>query len=123
MEEVRRIFKPEFLNRIDEIIVFHALQKEEIAQIAGLLLKELEKRCENQMSVKVSFKDSVRKWLADTGYDVKYGARPLKRAIQNKLEDQLADEILEGRIQEGDQVDVKAVNGKLKIQVRSKEEA
>ena len=123
MEEVKKIFRPEFLNRIDEIIVFHALQKEEIAQIAGLLLKELEKRCENQMSVKVSFKDSVRKWLADTGYDVKYGARPLKRAIQNKLEDQLADEILEGRIQEGDQVDVKAVNGKLKIQVRSKEEA
>ena len=123
MEEVKKIFRPEFLNRIDEIIVFHALQKEEIAQIAGLLLKELEKRCEDQMSVKVSFKDSVRKWLADTGYDVKYGARPLKRAIQNKLEDQLADEILEGRIQEGDQVDVKAVNGKLKIQVRSKEEA
>ena len=123
MEEVKKIFRPEFLNRIDEVIVFHVLRKEEIAQIAGLLLRELEKRCKEQLSIRVSFKDSVRKWLAETGYDVKYGARPLKRAIQNKLEDQLADEILEGHISEGDEVDVRVVNGKLKIQVVSKETA
>ncbi len=118
MGEVKKIFKPEFLNRIDETIVFHTLQKEEIAQIAGLLLRELEKRCAAQLSIQVSFKDSVRKWLAETGYDVKYGARPLKRAIQNKIEDVLADELLEGRIREGNHVDVKAVNGTIRITVR-----
>lgn len=118
MNEVKQIFKPEFLNRIDETLVFHTLQKEEIAKIAGLLLEELTKRCKEQLSIDVSFKDSVRKWLADTGYDAKYGARPLKRVIQNKLEDPMADEILVGKIKNGDHVDVKVVNGKVKISVR-----
>ena len=118
MNEVKQIFKPEFLNRIDETLVFHTLQKEEIAKIAGLLLEELTKRCKEQLSIDVSFKDSVRKWLADTGYDAKYGARPLKRVIQNKLEDPMADEILAGKIKNGDHVDVKVVNGKVKISVR-----
>ena len=123
MNEVKQIFRPEFLNRIDETIVFHALQKEEIIQIAGMLLKDLTKRCESQLRIRISFKDSVKKWLADTGYDAKYGARPLKRAIQNRLEDQLADEILGGRIREGSQVDVKVTNGKVRILVRPEEEA
>ena len=123
MNEVKQIFRPEFLNRIDETIVFHALQKEEIIQIAGMLLKDLTKRCESQLRIRISFKNSVKKWLADTGYDVKYGARPLKRAIQNRLEDQLADEILGGRIREGSQVDVKITNGKVRILVRPEEEA
>ena len=118
MNEVKQIFKPEFLNRIDETLVFHTLQKEEIAKIAGLLLEELTKRCREQLSIDVSFKDSVRKWLAETGYDAKYGARPLKRVIQNKLEDPMADEILAGKIKNGDRVDVKVVNGKVKISVR-----
>lgn len=118
MNEVKQIFKPEFLNRIDETLVFHTLQKEEIAKIAGLLLEELTKRCKDQLSIEVSFKDSVRKWLAETGYDAKYGARPLKRVIQNKLEDPMADEILAGKIKTGDHVDVKVVNGKVKISVR-----
>ncbi len=118
MNEVKQIFKPEFLNRIDETLVFHTLQKEEIAKIAGLLLEELTKRCKDQLSIEVSFKDSVRKWLAETGYDAKYGARPLKRVIQNKLEDPMADEILSGKIKNGDHVDVKVVNGKVKISVR-----
>lgn len=118
MNEVKQIFKPEFLNRIDETIVFHMLQKDEIARIAGMMLRELEKRCAEQLSIQVSFKDSVKKWLAETAYDAKYGARPLKRAIQNKLEDVLADEILEGRIPEGSHVDVKTVNGKVKIIVK-----
>ena len=118
MNEVKQIFKPEFLNRIDETLVFHTLQKEEIAKIAGLLLEELTKRCKDQLSIEVSFKDSVRKWLAETGYDAKYGARPLKRVIQNKLEDPMADEILVGKIKNGDHVDVKVVNGKVKISVR-----
>lgn len=121
MREVKQIFKPEFLNRIDETIVFHMLQKEEITQIANLLLKELERRCETQLSIQVSFKDSVKKWLAETGYDKKYGARPLKRAIQNKIEDLLADEILSGNIKEGSKVDVKVVNKVVKISVRPEE--
>lgn len=123
MNEVKQIFRPEFLNRIDETIVFHVLQKEEIVRIAGMLLDELEKRCREQLSVDVSFKDSVKKWLAKTGYDAKYGARPLKRAIQNKLEDLLADEILAGNIREGDHVDVKVVNGKVKLSVKAEESA
>ncbi|MBR5509428.1 MAG: ATP-dependent Clp protease ATP-binding subunit [Lachnospiraceae bacterium] len=123
MNEVKQIFKPEFLNRIDETIVFHMLQKEEIAKIAGMLLTELEKRCAEQLSIQVSFKDSVRKWLSETAYDAKYGARPLKRAIQNKLEDLLADEILDGNIKEGDCVDVKVLNGKVKIHVRTEASA
>lgn len=118
MNEVKQIFKPEFLNRIDETLVFHTLQKDEIMKIAGILLDELTKRCKEQLSIDVSFKNSVTKWLAETGYDVKYGARPLKRAIQNKLEDPMADEILEGKIHEGDHVDVKVVNGKVKMQVK-----
>ncbi|MBS6397373.1 MAG: ATP-dependent Clp protease ATP-binding subunit [Clostridiales bacterium] len=121
MNEVKQIFKPEFLNRIDETIVFHMLQKEEIAQIAGMLLGELEKRCAEQLSIEVSFKESVKKWLAETGYDAKYGARPLKRAIQSRLEDLLADEILDGRIREGSRVDVKVVKGEVKIIVRPEE--
>ncbi len=123
MNEVKQIFKPEFLNRIDETIVFHVLEKDEIAKIAGILLDELERRCKEQLSIEVSFKDSVKKWLAETGYDAKYGARPLKRAIQSRLEDPLADEILEGSIQEGSHVDVKVVNGKVKIMPRTEEGA
>jgi len=117
MNEVKQIFKPEFLNRIDETIVFHMLQKDEIAKIAGMLLAELEQRCKKQLSIEVSFKESVKKWLAETSYDAKYGARPLKRAIQNELENLLADEILNGKIQGGSQVDVKVVNKKVKIVV------
>lgn len=74
-----------------------------------------------QLSIQVSFKDSVKKWLAETGYDKKYGARPLKRAIQNKIEDLLADEILSGNIKEGSKVDVKVVNKVVKISVRPEE--
>ena len=123
MNEVKQLFRPEFLNRIDEVIVFHMLQKDEISRIAGMLLDELEKRCERQLSIHVSFKDSVKKWLAEIGYDAKYGARPLKRAIQNQLEDLMAEEILSGKIHEGDRVDVKVAGGKVKITVKAEERA
>jgi ATP-dependent Clp protease ATP-binding subunit ClpC len=104
MEEVRRLFKPEFLNRIDEIIVFHALDKENIKKIVSLFIKSLEKRCKDQMDITLHVTSSVRDHLAETGYDSKYGARPLRRAIQTQLEDALANEILEGRIDRGDSV-------------------
>ncbi len=98
MEEVRRLFKPEFLNRIDEIMVFHTLSKEHIRKIVGLLLKNLEKRCEEQLDIRLKISDSVKDYLAEAGFDSKYGARPLRRAIQTKLEDTLANEILAGNI-------------------------
>ena len=101
MEEVRRIFKPEFLNRIDEILVFHMLTKAEIRKIVTLLLKRLQAISKEQLDIELTVRDSVRDYLAETGYDARYGARPLKRAIQSKIEDAMAEEILEGRIHRG----------------------
>lgn len=104
MEEVKRMFKPEFLNRIDEIIVFHTLNKEEIKKIVGILMRDLIKRCKDQMNISLKVRDSVKELIAKEGFDPKYGARPLKRAIQSKIEDAMAEEILEGKIKEGDEV-------------------
>ena len=98
MEEVRRIFKPEFLNRIDETIVFRALNKDDMKQIVALMLKELTDRCEKQMGIHLTVRDSVKKHIVDKAYDPKYGARPLRRQIQNDIEDELAEEILSGKV-------------------------
>ena len=117
MEEVRRIFKPEFLNRIDEILVFHMLNKEEIRQIVNILLKKLEKRCKDQMNIELTVRSGVKDYLAESGYDSKYGARPLKRAIQNKIEDRMAEEILEGNIHAGDKVVVSMSKKDIKFSV------
>lgn len=106
MEEVKRIFRPEFLNRIDEIIVFHALGKEHIKKIVTLLFNELRKRCRDQMGIELKIRESVKEYIAQEGFDSKYGARPLRRAIQNKIEDALAEEILLGYIKSGDRVAV-----------------
>ena len=106
MEEVRRLFKPEFLNRIDEIMVFHPLKKPEIKKIVNILLKNLEKRCEEQLEIKLKISESVKDYLAESGFDSKYGARPLRRAIQNRLEDPMANKILDGEIKTGDIVKV-----------------
>ena len=107
MDEVKRIFKPEFINRIDDIIVFHALNKEHIRKIVTLLLKNLIKRCKDQMSINLKVSTAVKDYIAQEGYDSKYGARPLRRAIQSKIEDALANEILEKRVASGDEVQVK----------------
>jgi ATP-dependent Clp protease ATP-binding subunit ClpC len=101
MEEVRRTFKPEFLNRIDEIIVFHSLEKEQIVKITDLMLKELKKNLASQLSVQVEFSQEVIEFLSEKGYDVKYGARPIRRAIQTYVEDLLADAVLEERVKSG----------------------
>lgn len=106
MEEVRRMFKPEFLNRIDEILVFHALNRENVRQIAGLLLTDLQKRCREQMNIILKVSPAAKDYIAEAGFDSKYGARPLKRAIQSKIEDALAEEILEGHVKQGDTVTV-----------------
>lgn len=117
MEEVRRIFKPEFLNRIDEILVFHMLDKAQIKQIVTILLKKLQKRCMDQMNIELVVRSSVKEHLAESGFDSKYGARPLKRAIQNKIEDRMAEEILEGRIHAGDKVIVSMSKKDIKFSV------
>ena len=118
MEEVRRLFKPEFLNRIDEIMVFHTLNKEEIRKIVLLLLKSLEKRCEEQMDIHLNVTNSAVDYIAEAGFDAKYGARPLRRAIQSKIEDRLANELLEGKIRRGDIVQVQYRKTEIRIIVK-----
>ena len=117
MEEVRRIFKPEFLNRVDEILVFHMLDKQEIRQIVNILVKKLEKRCKEQLDIELVVRNSVKDYLAENGFDSKYGARPLKRAIQNKLEARMAEEILDGKIHRGDRVIVSVSKKVIKFSV------
>ena len=118
MEEVRKIFKPEFLNRIDEIMVFHTLKKEDIKKIVSILLKKLEKRCQEQMNITLRVAASVKDYLAESGFDSKYGARPLRRAIQTKIEDPLANEVLEGRIHQGDLISVQMKNKQVHFTVK-----
>ncbi len=104
MEEVRRIFKPEFLNRIDETIVFRALNKDDMKQIVGLMTKELAKRCETQLGITLVVRDAAKQYIVDKAYDPKYGASPLRRKIQDEIEDPLAEKLLDGSIRRGDEV-------------------
>lgn len=113
MEEVKRMFKPEFLNRIDDIIVFRSLSKEDVKGISALMLKELKNRLAKQMNITLMYGDTVKNFIFEKGYDKKYGARPLKRAIQNQIEDELAEEILSGRIVSGDKVSMSVKNDKV----------
>ena len=118
MEEVKRMFKPEFINRIDDIIVFRALSKTDVKGISSLLLKELKKRVYKQMDISLSYGDTVKNYIFDKGYDKKYGARPLKRSIQNEIEDGLAEEILSGKIVAGDKVSLTVADGKIVFKKR-----
>ena len=106
MEEVKRLFKPEFINRIDEIMVFHPLHKENMKQIITLLARNLSKRCKEQMDISLTLTSSLKEFIIEEHADSKMGARPLKRAIQTVIEDALAEEILAGRIKPGDNVSV-----------------
>lgn len=99
MNEIKLIFRPEFLNRIDEIQVFHPLSEAEMKKIVGLLCREFAKRAKEQLGIRLTIRESVKKHIVETGTDKKYGARPLKRAVQNQLEDKLAEAILAGEIQ------------------------
>ena len=112
MDEVKRIFKPEFINRIDEIIVFHMLNKEQTGQIVDIMMATVNKRIMEQMKLSVELDESARAYIIDKGYDSKYGARPLRRAIQNEIEDVLAEKILEGTIKAGNRVKVTLKDGK-----------
>ena len=115
MEEVKRLFRPEFLNRIDETIVFHALNEEHMKQIVGLMCNELIERVKNQLDIKLIVRDSAKKFIVEKGTDKKYGARPLRRALQNELEDKLAEAILNGDVKSGEEVVVHISNKELKF--------
>ena len=113
MDEVKRIFKPEFINRIDDIIVFHMLKKEQIGQIVDIMMKTVNDRIMEQMKLSVELDDAAKAYIVDKGYDAKYGARPLRRTIQNEIEDELAERILEGKIKAGNRVLVTVKDNKL----------
>ena len=119
MEEVQRIFKPEFLNRIDETIVFRALNKEDMKKIVTILSKSLIDRCEKQMGIHLTITGSVKGYIAEKAYNPKYGARPLRRMIQTQIEDMLAEEILSGKIKPGDDVEIRMVKKEIKTVVNS----
>jgi len=119
MEEVKHIFKPEFLNRIDDIIVFHSLTQEHIRKIVGIMMNEISGRAMEQMGIDLHASDGVLRMLSEAGFDPVYGARPLRRAIQNKVEDLLAEEILSGKIHRGDQVRLTLTNKEIKISINS----
>ena len=106
MEEVKRIFKPEFLNRIDETIVFRALNKEDMKQIVTIMVKELQKRCKEQLNMELNVTSAAKTFIVEKSFDRKYGARPLKRKIQDEIEDRLSEEIIKGAIKAGDKVTV-----------------
>ena len=112
MEEVKKTFRPEFLNRVDEIIVFHELTQEQIQQIARMLLGKVAQRLAER-GIRLESDDSAVELLAQSGFDPQYGARPLRRAIQRMVEDALSEEILSGHIQLGSQVQASAQEGKL----------
>ena len=114
MEEVKRAFKPEFLNRIDDIIVFDRLTEDNIKEIAKLMLKSLEKRL-NANEINVTFTESAVSKIAKSGFDPVYGARPLRRAIQNEIEDMLSEEIIDGNIKSGDSITVDVEDDKFTV--------
>lgn len=105
MNEIKLIFRPEFLNRIDEIIVFHALTSNDMKKIVGMMCKEVCERARLQLGITLHIRDSVKKYIVEKGTDQKYGARPLRRAVQNMLEDKLAEALLDGEIKKGDTVE------------------
>ena len=119
MEDVSRIFKPEFLNRIDETIVFRMLNKDDMKQIVTILSKTLIERCRTQMDIRLIITEPAKTYIVEKAYDPKYGARPLRRMIQSKIEDQLAEEILAGKVKKGDTVRVGCRKGELTFDLKN----
>ena len=122
MEEVKRLFKPEFINRIDEIMVFHPLTDQDMKQIVTLLSKNLCERCKTQMDIDMTFTSTLKEYLVKKHSDLKMGARPLKRAIQNVVENELATAILEGKVKRGDSVTAGVRNDKVTFTVKEQKE-
>lgn len=115
MDEVKQIFRPEFLNRIDEIIVFHALEKTHMKKIVTLMCRDFTKRIEDQMDIRLTLRESAKALIAEKGTDAKYGARPLRRALQTELEDKLAEAILNGEVKRGDCIEVGTVKKEIRF--------
>ncbi len=110
MEEVKRIFKPEFLNRIDETIVFRALNKDDMKKIIGIMVRDLQKRCKEQLQIDLVVREAAKEFIVEKAYDRKYGARPLRRKLQDEVEDRLADALIRGEIHAKDRVIVTTKN-------------
>lgn len=115
MDEVKQIFRPEFLNRIDEIIVFHALEKTHMKKIVTLMCRDFTKRIEDQMDIRLTLRESAKALIAEKGTDAKYGARPLRRALQAELEDKLAEAILNGEVKRGDCIEAGTVKKEIRF--------
>ena len=115
MDEVKQIFRPEFLNRIDEIIVFHALEKTHMKKIVTLMCRDFTKRIEDQMDIRLTLRESAKALIAEKGPDAKYGARPLRRALQTELEDKLAEAILNGEVKRGDCIEAGTVKKEIRF--------
>ena len=115
MAEVRRIFRPEFINRIDEVIVFHPLNKAEIEKVAGLMIRELTERAMHELGITLKITPSVRKKVAETGFSPKYGARPIRRVIHEKIEDPLTDLILTGEVRRDSEVTCRIEKNEIKF--------
>ena len=118
MDEVKMIFRPEFLNRIDEIIVFHALEKTHMKKIVTLMCRDFTKRLAGQMDIRLILRESAKNLIVEKGTDAKYGARPLRRALQTELEDKLAEAILNGEVKQGDTVEAGTVKKEIRFTVR-----
>ena len=116
MEEVKRVFRPEFLNRIDEILVFHPLTREDVGKIAALMSQSVIARMATQQ-ITLQFTEKAYAWIAQKGFDKLYGARPLRRVIQNEVEDRLAEELLRGTLQKGSNIIVDEENGNLSLRM------
>lgn len=110
MEEVKRIFKPEFLNRIDETIVFRALNKDDMKKIIGIMVRDLQKRCKEQLQIDLVVREAAKEFIVEKAYDRKYGARPLRRKLQDEVEERLADALIRGEIHAKDRVIVTTKN-------------
>ena len=110
MEEVKRIFKPEFLNRIDETIAFRALNKDDMKKIIGIMVRDLQKRCKEQLQIDLVVREAAKEFIVEKAYDRKYGARPLRRKLQDEVEDRLADALIRGEIHTKDRVIVTTKN-------------
>ena len=120
MAEVRKTFRPEFLNRVDDIIVFHELSREQIGEIVELMIKDLQKRL-SERRLELTLTESAKTWIADTGFDPIFGARPLRRAIERYVENPLSNKLLSGEYKEGDTVIVDLFEGELVFRKKEKE--
>lgn len=118
MDEVKKLFKPEFINRIDEIIVFHMLNKAHMCDIVDIMINDVNKRMLEQMKISIELTDAAKQYIIDKGYDSKYGARPLRRTIQTELEDRMAEKLLDKSIKEGNKILVDCEDGALRFERR-----